>query len=144
MWSARLRAPVDPVAALGPLPEGARAEIDDGHLLVFVRRDMLHLDADALHDRLQHWTLTTLARELPAASAGLSFRHARPADPEGESTLDLQEGWLGLEPTFSLELAAAREGDVERFAALVLQFMELVEKEGRPEGFRSFEVGTME
>ncbi|HVM44862.1 MAG TPA: hypothetical protein VM582_02910, partial [Candidatus Thermoplasmatota archaeon] len=104
----------------------------------------LHLDADALHDRLQHWTLTALARELPAASARVSFRHAAPAEPHEASTLDLQEAWLALEPTFELELAAARAGDVERFASLVPAFLELVEKEGRPAGFRSPEVGTME
>jgi hypothetical protein len=136
---------VDGIRALVvPWPEGLFAEAEDGELRVFLRRDMLHLDADALHDRLHHWTLTRLARALPAASAGVSFRHARPADPYAESTLDAQEGWLALEPTMAMELAGAAAEQIERFASLVPEFMEVTEKAGRPVGFRSPDVGSVE
>jgi len=135
---------MDWVRALGELPPGVRAEVDDGQLLVYLRRDMLHLDADAMHDRLAHWTQRTLARELPAASAHLSFRHATPAEPHEEATLDLQEAWRDLEPTFALDLAHAGPAEFERFASLVPRFLELVEKEGRPEGFRTPDVGSIE
>lgn len=135
---------VDWVRALGPLPQGVMAEVEDGHLIVFVRRDMLHLDADALHDRLAYWSLHALAKDVPAASAGISFRHASPAEPHEESTLDLQEGWLGLEPTFALDLARAAPGELERFAALVPRFLKVVEQTGRPEGFRAPDVGNVE
>lgn len=135
---------MDALRALGVLPDRVRAEIDDDELLVFVRLDMLHLEADALHDRLQHWTMTELARDLPAARAFLSFRHATPADPHEASTLDLQEEWRAMEPTFALDMRAARPGDVERFAALVPTFLKLIEGKGRPAGFRSPDVGAME
>lgn len=125
------------------LPPGVHVE-EDEELRVFVRRDMLHLDADALHDRLAHWTIGALARELPAAHAFVSFRHASPAEPDEASTLDLQEGWLGLEPTFALDLARAAPGDRARFEALVPTFLALVEATGRPAGFRDIEAGTME
>lgn len=119
-------------------------EQEDEHLLVFRRVDMLHLDADALHDRLLVWSSTRLASALPAASAAVSFRHASPADPHEASTLDLQEGWIGLEPTFSLELARSRPGDIERFAALVPEFVKVMEKSGRPAGYRTPDVGNVE
>lgn len=125
------------------LPPGVHVE-EDEELRVFVRRDMLHLDADALHDRLAHWTIGALARELPAAHAFVSFRHASPAEPDEASTLDLQEGWLDLEPTFALDLARAAPGDRARFEALVPTFLALVEATGRPAGFRDVEAGTME
>lgn len=126
------------------LPEGLQAEVDDGHLLVFARRDMLHLDADALHDRLAHWSAGELALALPRASATLSFRHAAPADPHEASTLDLQEAWLALEPTFMLELRGATEDELERFVSLVGRFVERMEEAGRPAGYRSPDVGAME
>ena len=126
------------------LPVGVRVEEDAEELRVFVVRDMLHLDADALHDRLAHWTQTDLARRFPAAEARLSFRHASPADPLEESTLDLQEGWLGLEPTLALDLLRAQPGDRERLLTLVPRFLELVEGEGRPAGYRSPDVGALE
>lgn len=126
------------------LPADVRVEEDADELRVFVVRDLLHLDADAMHDRLAHWSRSELARRVPAAEARLSFRHASPADPLEESTLDLQEGWLGLEPTLALELARARPGDRERLLALVPRFLELVEGEGRPAGYRSPDVGSLE
>lgn len=135
---------MDPLAALGTLPGELRATLEDDELRVYAVRDMLHLDADALHDRLSHWTIHTLARELPAAHAGVSFRHASPADPHEASTLDLQEGWLGLEPTFALDLTRARAGDVERFRALVPAFVKLLEGTARPAGFRDVNVGNAE
>lgn len=142
------RAPVDPRHAADLVrrvaPPGAHVEVDEDHLLVFVRRDMLHLDADALHDRLAHWSATELARVLPRATATVSFRHASPAHPHEASTLDLQEGWLDLEPTFALELRGASADELQRFASLVARFMETMEKEGRPAGYRSPEVGSVE
>lgn len=123
-----------------------RAEVDDqGDLAVFVRRDMLHLDADALHDRLHHWTLREARPALPAASATLSFHRARPAAPEEESEKDYQEGWLDLEPTLHLEMRPApTRRDVETLASLVPRFLALVEAEGRPAGWRSPDVGNAE
>lgn len=137
------------LALLRPLlarwPQARAEEDDQGDLVVFVRRDMLHLDADALHDRLHHWTVREVRRALPAASATLSFRHARPAAPEEESEKDWQEGWHDLEPTLHLETRPApTRADLEAFAALVPRFLALVDAEGRPEGWRSPDVGNAE
>lgn len=124
----------------------ARLEADDlGGALLFVRRDMLHLDADALNDRLAAWTARELRRDLPHAEAYVSFRHARPATMD-DAELDLQEKWLGLEPTLRLELErpAPTEEDLARFVALVPTFLRLVEAEGRPEGWRRIDEGVME
>lgn len=74
----------------------------------------------------------------------MSFRHARPADPYAESTLDAQEGWLDLEPMLTLDLTSAQPGDLERARALLPEFKALIEKSGRPPGWRSPDVGTME
>lgn len=130
--------------AMDALPEGVRYEEDGEEARWFLQLDMLHLDADALHDRLHHWTLTRLAGALPAAHAGVSFRHAHPADPHEASTLDAQESWLGLEPTLTLDLRAARPGDADRARALLDEFLRLVERTGRPHGWRSPDVGSME
>lgn len=130
--------------AMESLPEGVVFEEDSEEFRWFVRRDMLHLDADALHDRLHHWTLTRLAHALPAASAGVSFRHAHPAEPHEASTLDTQESWFDLEPMLTLERAGARPGDAEKARALLGEFLGLIEKSGRPHGWRSPDVGSME
>ena len=120
-------------------------EDESGDLAVFVRKDLLHLDADALHDRLHHWTVTEARRALPAASALLSFRHARPAAPEEESHLDLQEAWHDLEPMLVLEMRPEpTRADLERFAGLVPRFLELVDAAGRPAGWRSPDAGNVE
>ena len=146
----RLVDPSEALAALEPLLarwRGAlRWELDDqDNLLVFLRRDMLHLDADALHDRLHHWTLREARGAVPAASAFVSFRHARPVAPEEESEKDYQEGWLDLEPTLHLETRPApSRRDVEAFAGLVPRFLQLVDAEGRPAGWRSPDVGSVE
>lgn len=140
----------DALAILRPLlarwgPRLHVEEDDQGDLVAYVRRDLLHLDADALHDRLHHWTVRDVRPALPAASAQLSFRHARPAAPEEESEKDWQEGWLGLEPMLHLEMRPppTRE-DLEAFAGLVPRFLELVDAEGRPAGWRSPDVGNAE
>ena len=132
------------IRALAAQAPALHVEADAEEIRLFARRDMLHLDADALHDRLHHWTLTALDPTIPAATASVSFRHARPAAPHEASTLDVQEGWIGLEPTLALDLRAARPGDLERFAGLVPTFLRLLEAEGRPSGFRRHDVGTME
>lgn len=132
-------------ALLQPRPAGVATGIDhEGEVVLFVRRDMLHLDADALHDRLHHWTLRELSPAVPSASAVVSFRHARPADPYEESTLDAQEGWLDLEPMLRLDPARASRADVERLVAMVPRFLALVEASGRPPGFRRVDMGSME
>lgn len=133
-------------ARLEPLPPGVRVELDEeDHLVVFLRLDMLHLDADALHDRLHHWTLRELHRTLPEASAFLSFRHALPEDPHLESELDYQEGWLGLEPTLRLETSPPPAAEaVDALAGQLPRFLQLVSAEGRPQGFRSPDLGNTE
>lgn len=124
----------------------AYARLDDeDNVEVCVKLDLLHLDADALHDRLHHWTLTELRRALPAASAFVSFHHALPADPEEESVLDLQEGWLGLEPTLRLETSPEpSRKEAEAFVGMIPRFLQLVDASGRPAGFRRWDVGTQE
>lgn len=131
---------------LAPWKGRVRAEIDElGDLLVFVRVDMLHLDADALHDRLHHWTLREIHPRLPAASAHVSFRHARPDDPHAEFHLDLQEGWRDLEPTLRLETRPPpARAQVEAFVGLFPRFLALVDTPGRPEGFRDPHAGNVE
>lgn len=126
-------------------PVGIRLEEDDlGHLLAFTRRDMLHLDADALNDRLAAWTRQRLATELPRAQATLSFRHARPVDPHDESTLDVQEGWLDLEPSLWIEGPWVSDAEVAAFARLLPELMALLEGRGRPSGWRRWDEGNAE
>lgn len=133
-------------ARLDPLPRGVRIELDEeDHAIIFLRLDMLHLDADALHDRLHHWTLRELHPFIPIASAFVSFRRALPADPHNESELDYQEGWLGLEPTLRLETSPPpTQETVDELAAHVPRFLQLVSAQGRPEGFRRLDAGNME
>lgn len=126
-------------------PKGIILEEDElGHLLAFTRRDMLHLDADALNDRLAAWTKRTLDHEIPAAIASLSFRHARPVDPHDEATLDLQEGWVGLEPCVWIEGPEVSPAQVDALAKLLPQFVKLVDGYGRPSGWRRHDEGNAE
>lgn len=126
------------------LPPGMLADVDDlGALLLYAQLDMLHLDADALHDRLHHWSVRMLEPAMPGLSAALSFRHARPADPHVESELDLQEAWLGLEATLRLEPPLAGER-VEHALAQLPELLRLVGASGRPSGWRQHDVGSME
>jgi hypothetical protein len=127
------------------VPEGIHLEEDElGHLVAFVRRDMLHLDADALNDRLVAWTRDRLARDLPRALATISFRHARPVDPHDESTMDIQEGWLGLEPSVWIEGPQVSEAEVAALARVMPEFLKLLEGRGRPSGFRRYDEGNAE
>lgn len=120
-------------------------EVDDEEFLsAYVRRDMLHLDADAVHDRLHHWTLREVHPRLPHAWATVSFRRAVPADPLAESDLDLQEGWLGLEPMLRLETPQLSSREVEAFVALLPRFLDLVEAQRRPAGWRRVDEGNQE
>lgn len=142
---------MDPADALATLRHrlgdaDARVEADDhGGLLVYLRRDLLHLDADALNDRLAAWTNRELRATLPQAEAYVSFRHARPATPD-DAQLDLQETWHDLEPTLRLEIARppATSETIARFAALVPTFLKLIEDHGRPAGWRRVDEGNAE
>lgn len=133
-------------ATLVPWPEGLHAEVDDlGDVNLYTRADMIHLDADALADRLHAWTLRELHATLPRASALLSFRHARPASPHDDAELDLQETWLHLEPTLRFEMSPPPlETEVDAFARLVPIFLRRIRETGRPAGFRRHDVGATE
>lgn len=129
-----------------PALDRARVETDDvGGVVVLVRRDMLHLDADALNDRLAAWTARRLRERLPGAEAYVSFLRARPATLD-DAELDVQETWRDLEPSFRLELARpdATPEAVRAFARLVPEFLALVEADGRPEGWRRIDEGHAE
>lgn len=121
------------------------ARDDLGGALVFVRRDMPHLDADALNDRLHAWAKREVERVVPHASAFVSFRHARPASPD-EPELSWQDEWLDLEPTFRLEMTGRppTPEEVVAFARLVPEFLARVEAVGRPAGWRQVDVGNTE
>lgn len=127
-----------------PLPPGLAWDAEDEAVVLRARRDMLHLDADALHDRLHHWTMAHLERVLPAARAYVSFDRARPAAPDEEATLDQQEVWHDLDPTLALDLARATPEDLRALSGLVPAFLALVEGVGRPAGFRPRDVGNVE
>jgi hypothetical protein len=125
---------------------GVRVALDDlGDVIVFTRRDLAHLDADALADRLHAWTLREVAPVLPGGGAFVSFRHARPATRD-EATLDVQERWLDLEPTFRLHMRFPEptEADARTFARLVPAFLRLVDAAGRPVGWRRADEGNAE
>jgi hypothetical protein len=139
---ARLRALVGEAAAA----RGLRLEQDDlGGAILFTRVDLLHLDADALNDRLHAWAARDVAPIVPAASAFVTFRHARPASRDAAS-LDEQERWLDLEPTLRLELVQPRahERDIAAFARLVPAFLAELDRAGRPAGWRRVDEGNAE
>lgn len=123
--------------------EWARDEIAGA--IVFVRRDMPHLDADALNDRLAAWARRDVEPRVPHASAFVSFRHARPAT-EDESELAWQDEWVGLEPTFRLEFdrRPPTGSEMDAFAAFVPAFLAQVEATGRPAGWRRIDEGNAE
>lgn len=145
--------PADAFALLQQLAEpwtkdgGFRLERDDfGDAILVARRDLPHLDADALSDRLHAWTRREAERKVPGSDAFVSFRHARPATHD-EASLDLQERWLGLEPTLRLDLhrPVVSEADVRAWAGqLVPAFVRLLDAAGRPEGWRSVDEGNAE
>ena len=132
--------------ALRDAPSGVRLDRDElGDAVVFVRRDLTHLDADALNDRLHAWSARDVAPRVPGASAFVGFRHARPAS-EDEAELDTEAAWLDLEPTFRLDLHAPppTAAHVDAFAALVPAFLARVEADGRPDGWRRVDEGHAE
>lgn len=132
--------------ALAPYAGRVRWERDDlGGALVFLRLDLIHLDADALNDRLHAWAKREVEPLVPGASAFVSFRHARPATHDA-AELGVQEEWLGLEPTFRLDLTMPRPTgtEVAAFAALVPEFLKRVDAAGRPEGWRDVHAGNAE
>lgn len=118
---------------------------DLGGALVFVRRDLAHLDADALNDRLHAWSAREVEPKVRGASAYVSFRHARPADDE-DAEWGVQAEWVGLEPTFRLELLSPPPtgAEVRAFVAAVPAFLAQVEKRGRPVGWRDVDAGNAE
>lgn len=124
-----------------------RLERDDfGDAILVARRDLPHLDADALSDRLHAWTRREAERRVHGSDAFVSFRHARPATRD-EATLDLQERWLDLEPTLRLDLhrPVVSEADVRAWAGqLVPEFVRLIDEAGRPAGWRSVDEGNAE
>jgi hypothetical protein len=123
-----------------------RLELDElRDVVAFARRDLIHLDADALNDRLHAWTHRDVAPILAGGSAYVSFRHARPATRE-EATLDLQERWLDLEPTFRLHtrFPTPTAGDVATYARLIPAFLALVDAAGGPAGWRRVDEGVAE
>lgn len=131
---------------LAPLARGVHLERDAfGDALVFVRRDLSHLDADALSDRLHAWCARDVQARLPGATAYVDFRGARPADGE-EASLDVEAAWRDLEPTFRLDLRLPPPAaeDVDAFARLVPAFLALVEADGRPDDWRDVETGHAE
>jgi len=136
-------------ASSGPRPQDEHhvfVDVDDlGDVIVFTRRDLAHLDADALSDRLHAWTLREVAPLAPGAGAFVSFRHARP-DTRDEATLDLQEKWRDLEPTFRLHMRFPEPTpeDARAFARLVPAFLRLVDAAGRPAGWRRVDEGNAE
>ena len=148
-----MRALVDPATALArlrallaPYLRTLHLESDDfGNALLFARRDMTHLDADALNDRLHAWCVREVQRTVPHASALVSFRHARPATHD-EASLDVQEVWVGLEPTFRLELARpnATDAGVVAFARSAPPFGPHLVGRGRPPGGRPHDEGNVE
>lgn len=113
--------------ALGALPAGALVEAQGSALRVYLRRDLVQADCDAMHDAFEAWNAAHLAAALPAARAHLAFDRARYAAPEEDLGDGLQPTWLGVEPSFSLDLQRAAEGDAARFAALVPAFLALME-----------------
>lgn len=134
------------VRALVPAQAGLHIDADDlGDVIAWLRRDLIHLDADALNDRLHAWTQREVTPVLRGGSAFVSFRHARPSTHE-EATLDLQERWLDLEPTFRLQARypTPSEADLATYARLIPQFLELVDAAGRPVGWRRVDEGNAE
>jgi len=118
---------------------------DDMRVRLYVPLDLLHLDADELHDRLHHWQVSRLRAVLPDAQAGVDFDQARPADMTERGELDLQERWIGLRPYVELDLTpATNQDDIKKLASLVPEFMARVEADGRPSGFRDWEAGAAE
>lgn len=128
-----------------PRRPDARAFLDDfGNVAYALRRDLTHLDADALHDRLMAWTQRTLAHQCPRAHATVSFHHARPAD-DSEPEADIEERWRDVEAVLTLEAPGPltdREG--ETFLSLVPEFLALVDRAGRPVAWRDVEAGAAE
>lgn len=116
-----------------------------GGALVFVRRDLAHLDADALNDRLHAWAAREVEPRVRGASAFVSFRHARPAT-EDEAEWGVQAEWVGLEPTFRLELDSPppTPEEVRAFLDEVPAFLAQLEARGRPPGWRDVDAGNAE
>lgn len=120
-----------------------RAFVDGfGAVSFAVRRDVTHLDADALHDRLAAWTARALARRLPNARATVSFHHARPADEE-EAEADLATMWHDVEAVLALDPPVAAS-DAAAFLEILPEFLALVDRHGRPAGWRVVDHGAAE
>lgn len=125
------------VAAIRDSARGKFAPDDFDDATFSVSMDLLHLDADAMSDRLAAWIAREVASRLPTASATVSWQHARAASLDDEDA-DEEALWKGVEPTFRLDLhhAPLTRADVEAWAALVPAFLRVVDGAGRPAGWR--------
>lgn len=131
---------------VAPWGHKLKCERDEfGDAIVFTRKDLTHLDADEMSDRLAAWARREAAPLVPHADAFVSFRHARPSTDD-EATRDLQEKWLDLEPTLRLEMhrPPIREADVRNLAAMIPKFLAAMEGEGRPSAWRNVDEGNAE
>lgn len=122
----------------------ARVEVDGfGDLVVAIRRDLTHLEADAMSDRLQAFSHRHL-RTSPNISAAVSFHHARAADEE-EAESDLEAVWRNVEAHLVLHRSRpVGAAEQEAFLDLVPEFLRLVARTGRPAGWRDVDVGVSE
>lgn len=128
------------------LPEGARFEADEfGDPRVVARRDLTHLEADALSDRLAAWVARRVRRLLPGATAAVGFENASPATDD-EPEADFEAVWRDVEARFTLHLEhpPASEADARAFLDLVPEFLAVVDAAGRPSGWRDPLEGAVE
>lgn len=120
-----------------PIASRGKFVADDFDDATFVlSRDLHHLDADAMSDRLNAWIAREVSLRLPSASAIVSYHQATPESEESDP--DEEALWRGVEPTLKLDLHARplAAADVEAWAALLPAFLRVVDGAGRPEGWR--------
>jgi hypothetical protein len=131
--------------AAEPFLDQVRLEEDEYGGAAFVaERDMLHLEADALNDRLAAWVSRHV--DLPGVHADVSFRNAVP-DESGwaEDDKDHETHWRRVAARLRLDLEGTpARATVVLFAALLSQFLEIVESRGRPAGWRDPSQGNVD
>lgn len=135
------------VERLDGVEEGEVREGDFGDPLFVVRRDLDHLDADALNDRLAAWAKREVHPSgFECVSAFVSFHHAEPATGDNPD-LDVQAEWRNIEAVLRLdadELGQVTGKELDRFVDLVPAFLRTVGREGRPENWRNVWEGAAE